>query len=630
VRGGVFRVDRRPAPGEDAGVLPAAALVRALALTAGAAALRRGLLFGGNGLSPATVVAGAETSTPARALLWAAWLIVTAPTLEALWRTRASFWLRSLPAPRAWHVAGLLAMSALAHSPWAALWWVGGGPVAGIAALGGSLAGHAALLGRPDGPRGLAVLAAVAAALAFAPLWALALGTWPIVLVLFRAAWRAAPARPARADVGAIAGPAAIALMIALLLELVRGHAPALWRAILLVGLAISAAALAAGNNAVGEPSALLLYACGFFTPAAIAGGSAIAGPMLLSERRAEWLLAVAGASARVRLAAHTLASAGVGAALGVGVGAFFSQLFSLPLAHASRTIAVMTVAGSSLTALAGLSARWAAGFGTRGPGRLVALLLVIAVATVASLMWIGPVAPLVWAGAAGLIWLIKHVRSGDDARVEGGGGVLLDMHGVRKRLGLRVVLQDVALRCDRGELVLVLGENGAGKSTLLRIAAGIVEPDAGAVRVDGAPIATVAARRALGYAPDTSEAFPELSVRELIELVAAIRRAPDREPALRERLGLAAVWRQRMRTLSFGQVKRAYLLAATVGGPPLWLLDEPSNGLDPDGVRLAAELLREHVAAGGGAVVTTNDAGFAALLDATRTRLRDGQLVTA
>lgn len=616
---------------------PAAALVRALALTSGAAALRRGLpaylgmfalwglLFGGNGLSPETVIAGVQTSTPARALLWTAWLVVTAPTIEALWRTRASFWLRSLPAPRAWHVAALLAMSALAHSPWAALWWAGGGAIAGLAGLGGSLVGHAALLGRPDGPRGLAVLATVAIALAFAPLWTLALATWPIALVLFRAA----PARPARADVGAIAGPAAIALTIALLLELVRGHAPALWRAILLIGLAISAAALAAGNNAVGEPSALLLYACGFFTPAMIAGGSAIAGPMLVSERRAEWLLVVAGASARVRLAAHTLASAGAGAVLGAVAGVVFAGLFSLPPIDGLRTIAAMTVAGGSLTALAGLAARWTAKFGTRGPGRLIALLLIMAVVTIASLMSIGPPAALAWAGAAGLIWLIEHARSGSDVRDEGGGGVLLDMHGVRKRLGLRVVLQDVALRCDRGELVLVLGENGAGKSTLLRIAAGIVEADAGEVRVAGAPIASVAARRALGYAPDTSEAFPELSVRELVELVAAIRRAPGREPALRERLGLAAVWRQRMRTLSFGQVKRAYLLAATVGGPPLWLLDEPSNGLDPDGVRLAAELLREHVAAGGGAVVTTNDAGFVAMLDATHARLRDGQLVT-
>src|SRR5690606_35988201 len=124
-----------------------------------------------------------------------------------------------------------------------------------------------------------------------------------------------------------------------------------------------------------------------------------------------------------------------------------------------------------------------------------------------------------------------------------------------------------------------------------------IVEPDRGRVKVDGVELTgdAAAARQGLGYAPDTSEAFPELSVREFVGLVARLKRAPPPEPGLPARLGLEAVWDQRMRTLSFGQVKRTYLLAATTGAPRLWVLDEPSNGLDPDGGALVATMIAEH-----------------------------------
>lgn len=205
----------------------------------------------------------------------------------------------------------------------------------------------------------------------------------------------------------------------------------------------------------------------------------------------------------------------------------------------------------------------------------------------------------------------------------------MLEIEGVRKRLGARVVLSAIDLRCASGEVVLLLGENGAGKSTLLRIAAGIVEPDRGTVRVAGAPVTGGGphGRRELGYAPDTADAFPDLAVRELLALVAALKQAPPLGAELTGRLGLTAVMDQRMRTLSFGQVKRTYLAAAMVGSPKLWLFDEPSNGLDPAGGELVATLLREHAAAGGAALVTTNDARFVALCQGRRVRLVDGAL---
>jgi ABC-type multidrug transport system ATPase subunit len=269
-----------------------------------------------------------------------------------------------------------------------------------------------------------------------------------------------------------------------------------------------------------------------------------------------------------------------------------------------------------------------------------VALLFLLVIAGLVMRAQLGAWAPAGWAAAAIVTWLIGHVRAGvgelpagveDRADVaRGGATVLLEMTGIRKRLGGRWILDGVALGCAAGEVALVLGENGAGKSTLLRIAAGIVVPDAGRVSVGGAPIEAggVPGRAQLGYAPDTADAFPELSVRELIALVVALRRAAPPDEALRERLGLAAIWHQRLRTLSFGQVKRSYLLAAMVGSPPLLILDEPSNGLDPAGAEMLAALLRERAAAGGAALVTTNDAGFAAQLGGARRRLVEGRLL--
>jgi len=577
------------------------------------------------------VVAGAEASLLARALLWGGWLVIAAPTVEALWRDSGSFWLRSLPAPRSWHLGALLGLTMLAEGPWAALWAAGGGVCMGVAALGGALAGHALWLARPPGLVGLVVLAVAGAGLMFAPAWGLALGTWPIVLVGFRRAWLTAPDRGASRPRAWIGGPRSVALTLAHLAGLWRGHGTVLLRGALLCGIAAAAAWLAARNNGYEDLAARLEYACGFLVPAALVTGSAASGPVLANEARADWLLRTGGATARVRLNAGTLAAATVGAGLGAAAGGALALVWRIEPAGASWLALTLALAGGGLAALAGLAARWAAGQGTRGPGRLVAVLLLLVVAALVLQSQIGEWAAAGWAAAAVVTWLIGHVRA-REAAARGGATVLLEMTGIRKRLGGRSILDGVELRCDAGELALVLGENGAGKSTLLRVAAGIVLPDAGSVMVGGAPIVGggVPGRAQLGYAPDTADAFPELSVRELIALVAALRRAAPPPEALRERLGLAAIWHQRLRTLSFGQVKRSYLLAAMVGAPALLILDEPSNGLDPAGAEMLAALLRERADAGGAALVATNDAAFAALLGGVRQRLVDGRLSSA
>lgn len=205
----------------------------------------------------------------------------------------------------------------------------------------------------------------------------------------------------------------------------------------------------------------------------------------------------------------------------------------------------------------------------------------------------------------------------------------MLEATGIHKRLAGRDVLSGVDVRCGPSDVAVVMGGNGAGKSTLLRIVAGLLEPDRGAVVLCGDPIhgGGVAARRRLGYAPDATEALPDLQLCELVALVRALKQAPPLERAWIERIGAGPFWRQRLSGLSFGQRKRALLLTALVGEPWLLVLDEPTNGLDAGGARMVLDLIEERRAERKATLLTTNDPALASALGGRPRWLSAGQL---
>jgi ABC-type multidrug transport system ATPase subunit len=184
----------------------------------------------------------------------------------------------------------------------------------------------------------------------------------------------------------------------------------------------------------------------------------------------------------------------------------------------------------------------------------------------------------------------------------------------VRKRLGGRDVLAGANLRVDDDELVALFGENGAGKSTLLRIVAGIIDADAGGV--------TGVTRAELGYVPEAADLLPELTPRELARLVAAMKRTAPPGDELIDRLGVRGHIDQPLGSLSLGQRRRACLLAALVGTPRLLVLDEPTNGLDVDGVAMLVEVLRGKMA-----LVATHDRPFAEAIGARCLTIVDGKV---
>ena len=189
----------------------------------------------------------------------------------------------------------------------------------------------------------------------------------------------------------------------------------------------------------------------------------------------------------------------------------------------------------------------------------------------------------------------------------------LLVVSGVKKVLGGRAALDGIDLVWDAPGTLVVFGENGAGKSTLLRIVAGILDPDQGEITIAGhrMSIHRVAALRHVGYAPEAADLPPHLGVGELVALAASLKRCDRPSPALVKRLGVGPLLEKRFGALSLGQKRRAGLLAALVGDPDLLVLDEPTNGLDVEGIAIVVDVLRERAEAGKAALAASHDRAF-------------------
>jgi ABC-type multidrug transport system ATPase subunit len=208
------------------------------------------------------------------------------------------------------------------------------------------------------------------------------------------------------------------------------------------------------------------------------------------------------------------------------------------------------------------------------------------------------------------------------------GGFMMLRVRSLDKSIGRQPVLRAVDLSCGDGETICVLGENGAGKSTLLSIIAGIVSPDAGKVWIeDPNGIATMDRRLHLGYLPESPNPMPWLGVAEWLSLVASLRRSAPPTAELLDALDLNPLLYRRLESLSLGQRRRVHLAAALVGNPWLLVADEPTNGLDVQGISVLIELLETRQRNGLATLIATHDRAFAEAVGRRCLRLEGGHL---
>lgn len=186
-----------------------------------------------------------------------------------------------------------------------------------------------------------------------------------------------------------------------------------------------------------------------------------------------------------------------------------------------------------------------------------------------------------------------------------------IDVKHVRKRFGDVVAVDDISLAIGKGRMVGLIGHNGAGKSTLFKLMLGLIAPSAGEVWIDGVPIGGRdfrQVRRRIGYLPETFVTYDNLTGLEVLQLFADLKKVPRTACVeVLERVGLGAAARRHVRGYSKGMRQRLGFAQVLLGAPDLIFLDEPTNGLDPEGIHDFYRILRDVQSQGATIVITSH-----------------------
>ncbi|MFJ8822384.1 ABC transporter ATP-binding protein [Streptomyces sp. NPDC102467] len=171
-----------------------------------------------------------------------------------------------------------------------------------------------------------------------------------------------------------------------------------------------------------------------------------------------------------------------------------------------------------------------------------------------------------------------------------------IDVKDLTKEYGTTRAVDRLTFRVEPGRVTGFLGPNGAGKSTTMRLALGLDRPTSGSALIAGRPYATYGEPlRLVGALLDPQAAHGARTARNHLLVLAAANRIPVRRvDEVLEHAGIAAVAGRRVKTFSLGMRQRLGIAAALLGDPAVVLLDEPSNGLDPEGIVWIRELMRD------------------------------------
>jgi len=177
----------------------------------------------------------------------------------------------------------------------------------------------------------------------------------------------------------------------------------------------------------------------------------------------------------------------------------------------------------------------------------------------------------------------------------------MIEIKHLSKRYNKIEALQDINLSLSKDEIVFLVGPNGAGKSTLMRLLCGYAEPSEGEVLLADHNIQTDRTLLSyLGYVPENSPLYPEMNVYEYIKYVAGLwqldkKRFEQRLRLVVDKLQLAEVLTQRIDTLSKGFRRRVGIAGALIHNPEILILDEPTEGLDPNQKHQIHQFVREY-----------------------------------
>ncbi len=178
----------------------------------------------------------------------------------------------------------------------------------------------------------------------------------------------------------------------------------------------------------------------------------------------------------------------------------------------------------------------------------------------------------------------------------------MIEVSNLSKSFGATEVLRDISFKAKTGEIITLLGPNGAGKTTLMRCICGYLPVDKGSVIIDDLSLTEnlVQCLNKIGYMPENTPLYPEMTVWEYMCFISEIYRMPKdffnkRMEYLQEKLNLDEVMFKKMSTLSKGFRRRVGVGAAILHEPQILILDEPTEGLDPNQKMVLRKFLKDY-----------------------------------
>ncbi len=207
----------------------------------------------------------------------------------------------------------------------------------------------------------------------------------------------------------------------------------------------------------------------------------------------------------------------------------------------------------------------------------------------------------------------------------------ILTTDQVTKKFGKTVVLDRISLQVNEGEIYGFLGLNGAGKTTLIRMLLGIIKPTSGSITLFHKKLHSGFAQwNDIGYLVETPYAYPNLSVQENLKIYYKLRQLKNPEciDEIIEKLKLSRYQHTQAKLLSLGNQQRLGLAKALMHRPRLLILDEPINGLDPEGIVEVRQLLKELVSQGSTVFLSSHILGEISKLANRIGIIHEGRLV--
>ncbi len=204
----------------------------------------------------------------------------------------------------------------------------------------------------------------------------------------------------------------------------------------------------------------------------------------------------------------------------------------------------------------------------------------------------------------------------------------VLETRGLTKRYGAKVAVQNLSLSIDQGHIFGLLGPNGSGKTTTLSMILDIIKPPSGEFRWFGRPGKSIYGMQ-IGALLEKPNFFPYLSARQNLQMTATIRGIGVSEIDLAlTRVGLESVANRAVRAFSLGMQQRLAIAAASLGQPQVLILDEPTNGLDPEGIAEIREFILNEARTGRTVILASHNLSEVEKVCTHMAIMREGEIL--